>query len=108
MNRLFGGLAVFALVALCGCASKRCAYYADSPHHVRPATNTLFGGSRDEIWLAQLNAGRSGWPSVETGLIIEDVTFFYEDRNDRQSFYDRFGGGTRQETQSFRVGTLVR
>lgn len=70
--------------------------------------NALFGGSRDQIFLAQRYAGRSSWPFVETGSVLEDITFFYEDRNDRQTFYDSFGGGTRQETQSYRTGVWVR
>jgi hypothetical protein len=92
-----------ALVALgvCGCASpERAAVVTYGP-------NLVLGRSHGLSAAAQQWAGRSDWPSVEWGYVLEDVTFYRRDAYDGQLLFDRYNSSY-FINDSTRSGILVR
>ena len=60
--------------------------------------NLVLGPAAEDAWLAEAYAGRSDWPSVDTGYRTDSVTIYTSTIYDVQSQYDRYGslyaGGT--------------
>jgi len=95
------------LLMLAGCAPNRgvVVYTTTNP----PAANLALGPTRDHGWLAEMHAGRSSWPSVQSGYLFDDTSSYTEVILDDQSYYDGFdGGGYTREAISIRSGVLVR
>ena len=92
---------LFVLAAFCGCAA---------PSRVCPqtSTNLALGRVASVNRLAQESNLRSGWPSIESGYMFDDVTYFSSSSYDRQYFYDRLGGEFENLSQSIRTGVRVR
>lgn len=115
-------LLLLGFAALYGCTAARAPEPAcdmcrvTSPAAAQPAhlagrsapANLALGPSPAHNALAQALTMRSGWPSVETGYTFDDITYFVQDRYDRQSYYDRLGGGFWHETESVRAGVFLR
>jgi hypothetical protein len=70
--------------------------------------NVLMSNYRDVNVLATRMAGRSEWPSVSTGYVFDDVTYFSTVSVDDQAFYDQEGGGHYRSTESVQTGVRVR
>ncbi len=91
----------FVLAALSGCAAPQVVCPQRTP-------NLALGRDRSVNQIAQESNLRSGWPSVESGYVFDDVTYFSTSSYDRQYYYDRLGGEFENLTESVRTGIRVR
>ncbi len=108
--------ASLTLVVLCGviwgCAEppvfaivRHDPYDFEAPRRV---PNLALGESARQLAIADEFTYRSTWPSTRFGYRFNDESHTTQIRYDDQSFYDRFGGGYTQITESVRSGVLLR
>lgn len=82
---------IVAVALIAGCSSGQTSVGYHPPTTGRTA-NLALGPTAEHAWLAPRVAGRSDWPSVETGIRLDAVTYYQEFIYDRESHFDRFGG----------------
>ena len=100
-------LSVLAVVFLSGCSAAPRAAVCASFRERAPA-NLVLGPTRDHSAISEAFTTRSAWPSVDSGILFDDVSTYTEIIDDDQSFYTRDGGSFTQEAVSVRSGTLFR
>jgi hypothetical protein len=107
-----GALLLLVMMFAAGCAARRERCDRCGPRESRrPAPqsgNLVFGPSAEYTALGEALAARSSWPSVDTGYLLEDATYFEHVSIDDQSFYDCLGGAHIDERVTVRSGLFVR
>ena len=70
--------------------------------------NLVLGPSAEHARLGEWFAARSDWPSMESGMRLEEVSTYIDATYDDQAYYDRFGGAFFKVQESVRTGVFVR
>ncbi len=100
---------IFALTALSfGCAATERATVLLPSFTATGGPNLLLHPTLRLTHLSESYAGRSTWPSVEHGLILEDTTYVSEWSYDDESFTDRLGGGYYGVREGYRLRRFAR
>jgi hypothetical protein len=94
-------------MGLAGCAAPLRVTVLQASAGAPAPANLALGPSADVAVLAAQMAGRSDWPSVDTGYRMDDQTFYATTNYDVQSHFDRFGS-LYVEALSVRTGVRVR
>lgn len=99
---------MIAALFLGGCASQPRATVLVAGASYGSAPNVLLGPNGDQILLGESLAGRSAWPAIHDGFVLDDTEYFSYEIYDDQSFFDRFGGGFYHQANSTRSGVRIR
>lgn len=94
-------VAGFLLALLSGCVS-------GAPRAVRLTPDLLFSRNPDVNIAALYGTPPRQAPSISTGLLLDDSTYFQTTEWDVQAWRTPGGGTLYRTTESTRVGTLVR
>lgn len=105
-------LPLLLLLTLASCASDRARRSEYAPSVVKGdaarVPNLVLGPAAEDAWIAEAFAGRSRWPSVDRGYLLDSTTYITQFRYDDQSFFDRLGGGFIDSTETIRDEVWVR
>lgn len=106
MRNLLLILTVGMALTLAGCAATRPAGIL-GPNYSPYGANLALGPSGEHAWLATGIAPRGNWPAVQTGIRMDDVTFYQTYTYDRESYFNRYGG-LDHARQMVRTGVWMR